>query len=173
MKRIVSSDLRSLDRRTRVIALAVAIFLAGLLATAASLDPSESGFGTHTQLGLSECFVRRNWGIRCPSCGMTTAWAHLMRGSIGDSVGASAGGFLLGVTALIALPWLLASSLLGRWCYLRPSSSLVFPFVAVLLLVLSLDWTRRTGWPLFLEPIIESIFLGKLPASDTFHFLFL
>jgi len=61
--------------------------LAGLLAWAASvalalwLVPAPSGLGTHEQLGLGPCAWHRIARLeRCPSCGLTTAFALWYRG---------------------------------------------------------------------------------------------
>ena len=51
-----------------------------LLAIAGSLRPDASGIGTHRQLGLPPCSLRMLAGMRCPACGMTTAWSHFARG---------------------------------------------------------------------------------------------
>ncbi|MFO7973837.1 MAG: DUF2752 domain-containing protein [Candidatus Hydrogenedentota bacterium] len=57
-----------------------ALLLAGLL-TCRFLEPSPDGQGTHAQLGLPPCLICSVTGWeRCPSCGMTTALAHLTRG---------------------------------------------------------------------------------------------
>src|SRR5690606_37804325 len=50
-----------------------------VLVTAASLTPSPEGTGTHTQLGLPSCGFLMFTGFPCPGCGMTTAFAHMMR----------------------------------------------------------------------------------------------
>jgi hypothetical protein len=53
---------------------------AAVIGTAVWLTPSEKGFGTHTQLGLSGCAMLTFTGWPCPMCGMTTTFslmAHL------------------------------------------------------------------------------------------------
>ena len=71
-----------------------------LLALAGSLQPDADGLGTHQQLGLPPCSMRLILGVRCPSCGMTTSWAHFMRGQWAESLAANPGGFLLALYSL-------------------------------------------------------------------------
>lgn len=141
------------SRRKRIVLAVLALVLLVLLATAATLTPYSQGYGTHEQLGMGECFVVQQWGVRCPSCGMTTAWARLLDGELLGAVAANAGGVILCITAIAAVPWLLASAAFGRWCYLRPTASLVLPAVAMLALVVVFDWMRHTGLALLLERI--------------------
>jgi len=52
-----------------------------VLVAAACLTPEPSGRGTHSQLGLPGCLVCRLLARpRCPSCGLTTGFAWMMRG---------------------------------------------------------------------------------------------
>lgn len=139
--------------RRRMVLVVLALALLALLVTAARLEPSSQGFGTHQQLGLGECFVVQQWGVRCPSCGMTTAWTRLLHGDLQGAVAANTGGVLLCVAAMAVVPWLLASAAFGRWCYLRPTASLVLPAVAVVALIVVFDWMRHTGLALLLERI--------------------
>ena len=134
-----------LSPRARWLLAGLATVLSALLATAAALEPTAAGIGTHRQLGLSECFVLRQWGIRCPTCGTTTAWARLLDLDLPGAIDANVGGTLLAVAALLAVPWSLATAAHGRWCYLRPTANLVLPAVAVLGLVILVDWLRHTG----------------------------
>ena len=71
-----------------------------LLAITMFLAPSKQGLGTHQQLGLPPCSMRVIFSIRCPACGMTTSWAHFVRGEWISSLQANPGGFLLAIYSL-------------------------------------------------------------------------
>lgn len=87
----------------RMAALAIAGALIVGLVLAAQLKPNENGLGTHQQLGLPPCTARVLFGIRCPSCGMTTSWAHLMNGDFLASGQANLGGLLLGIYSIVTI----------------------------------------------------------------------
>jgi hypothetical protein len=121
----------------------VALGLLALLATAGRLQPDVNGFGTHQQLGLPACTAVELFGFRCPSCGMTTSWAFLVRGDIPAALSANSGGTLLGITVIIVCPWLLGSAGVGRWIAVRPSSQKVVILAVVLVMVTIVDWIWR------------------------------
>ena len=54
---------------------ALAVLVIGLL-----LTPSPTGMGTHKALGLQPCQFLATSGLPCPTCGMTTSFAHFVRG---------------------------------------------------------------------------------------------
>ncbi len=127
-----------------------ALLLAGgmlvmLLGIAAWLRPSPLGLGTHQQLGLPPCTMRMVFHLRCPSCGMTTSWSHLMHGNVLGSLKANTGGALLGLTALVMGPWLAASGLRGRWLWGPPHELTVLGVAALVVVVTLADWCVRLG----------------------------
>jgi hypothetical protein len=64
--------------RHRVIAAVLFVLGGTLLGLAMYLSPSNAGLGTHQQLGLPACSMYLMSGRPCPSCGMTTAFSHMM-----------------------------------------------------------------------------------------------
>jgi hypothetical protein len=90
--------------------LVAAAGVAGLLGLAKSLEPDARGFGTHTQLGLQPCAFATLTGRLCPSCGMTTSCAWLMRGRIDRSWRANPAGCLLALFSVPFMAWLIVSA---------------------------------------------------------------
>lgn len=89
----------------RFAAALVAIGCLVLLGTASGMTPSEEGRGTHTQLGLPACSWPEATGAPCPSCGMTTSFAHAAEGDLVGSVLAQPFGALLAIATASAF-WL-------------------------------------------------------------------
>lgn len=130
----------------RFLVLSGAIGLAVLLGIARWLEPAERGFGTHQGLGLPQCSIIEWFGVRCPSCGMTTAWAHWVRGSFRRAFAANAGGSLLAMIAVFAVPWLSISGMIGRWWFVTPKDWAVIVVVGIFFTVTLTDWLLRVGW---------------------------
>jgi len=74
---------------------------------------------------------------------MTTSWAHLIRGEAAGAFRANVGGALLGIAALVAAPWLLASAIRGRWCVWEPASAPIAWAASAVLIVTLVDWLVR------------------------------
>jgi len=132
-----------LSRAQRAVLAALGAGLLALLAVAGRLEPDARGFGTHERLGLPPCTFQRLTGRRCPSCGMTTAWAHLVRGRIMAAFRDNAGGALLGLASLLVAPWLLISDWRGRWLGRPIGPRLVFAAVWLWVAVILIDWGVR------------------------------
>lgn len=120
--------------------------LAILLATAAWLTPSVNGMGTHQQLGLPPCTLVQLTGTRCPSCGMTTSWSHLMKGNVWGSLKANTAGCLLGLIALLLAPWMLSSAIIGRLTVAAPSDVVLITMTVLVVLVTLGDWLIRINF---------------------------
>ncbi|MBC7783141.1 MAG: DUF2752 domain-containing protein [Burkholderiales bacterium] len=86
---------------SRLLALAIALGALCVLLTAARLIPEAGGIGTHTQLGLAPCAFLDRTGIPCAGCGMTTSFAHFVRGQVFASFFAQPFGFVLAVCTAV------------------------------------------------------------------------
>jgi len=104
--------------------LLVAIGLIGLFVIAGRVSPYDDAgrpltFGTHMRLGMPPCEFYVMSGKPCPSCGMTTSFALLMRGDIGASLRANAVGTLLAGFFGAMVPWCLLVALRGRYLWVQ------------------------------------------------------
>lgn len=121
----------------------VGVGLIAALVIARCLTPDPRGFGTHQQLGLPGCTFAHFAGLPCPSCGMTTSWAHLTRGHWRLAAECNLGGLIAGLTAMIAGPWALVSGVRGRWLFGQPRLSLVLTLAIATYLAIVGQWLAR------------------------------
>lgn len=87
---------------------------ASVIVVALVVRPSGAGFGSHTQLGIAKCSWPTTWGIPCPTCGMTTAFAHTMRGQWGAAIRVQPMGWLLAVWVVGGMCFSATACLTGR-----------------------------------------------------------
>ncbi len=116
--------------RRRLIALAVILAAATVLGLAAYLEPSPTGLGTHTQLSMPTCGWIVTMDLPCPTCGMTTAFAHAANGNVFRSLATQPFGALLALGT--AMTFLVAG-------YVAITGSMIGSIVATL-------WSRRVAW---------------------------
>jgi hypothetical protein len=119
--------------------------LIAMLCVAVALQPEPRGRGTHQQLGLPPCTFVMLWNKPCPTCGMTTSWANLVRGRVPSALKANVAGTLLATIAIAAGPWLLWSALRGKTVGRLPSDGTLVVVALSLMTVTLLDW----GWRLW------------------------
>ena len=86
----------------RLLALMIGLACLTVMVTAARLNPSPTGIGTHTELGLDQCQFALRTGLPCPSCGMTTSFAWLARGNLLAAFYVQPMGALLGLLTILA-----------------------------------------------------------------------
>lgn len=127
-----------------------------LVAVAWSLKPDSSHMGTHRQLGLPPCGFVAMTGYPCPTCGMTTAFAHAVRGELGAALYAQPAGAVLALGAFLVIILSLLGAVTGRrpalnWYRIDPVRLVWF---AALFLVLSWGFKALAG-------VID----GNLPAG--------
>lgn len=105
---------RALIALRRTCWLAVLTGALGVLTTARMLTPSLEGRGTHVALGLSPCGFLAYTGLPCPTCGLTTAFAHLAHGSLRASLHAHPLGLPLFALTLLLVPAALHHAIRAR-----------------------------------------------------------
>ena len=134
-----------MPRRSLEYLLKIAVIIAclWLIKTAVSIVPDTRGYGTHEQLGLERCGYLKQHGHPCPSCGMTTSFAHTVRLQLWQGLKANPAGTLLCLLVMI-MPGILLHSLLTD----TPATRLLkhgpgrYWFV-VTLIVVGLSWAYK------------------------------
>lgn len=105
----------------RAILLGIALCLISGFLVALQVSPDPRGYGTHQQLGLPPCMFRLITGYPCAGCGMTTSFAHFVRGHFYEAAHANPAGVLLATVLTIIIPWCGLSAWSGRlWLVAEP-----------------------------------------------------
>jgi len=126
----------------------VAAACAASLIVARCLEPDRRGLGTHAQLTSCPCIFRVFTGIPCPTCGMTTSFAHMTRLEVKDAFVVQPFGALLCFCAAVLAPVGAVLALSGAGPRPRVPSEWILGPVLVLLIA---GWiykvlTTRGSW---------------------------
>lgn len=134
--------------RARAAAGGIFIGCAILLAVASQLEPDSAGLGSHQQLGLPPCSMLVIMGYPCPTCGMTTAFAHTVRGQLASAFLAQPAGFALAMATVAAASLALSTVLTGRvWAVNWYRVSPTWVVLGVVFLVVG-GWAYKLVWGL-------------------------
>lgn len=126
-----------------------------VFALAIYLDPYQADgrprqMATHQQLGLPPCTFWMVSGLPCPSCGMTTSFALLVRGDLVNSVRANVVGTLLACFGLVLLPWCVVSVVRRQTPFVhsleRTATYLIVGFLGLAILRWAI--VLAFGWPI-------------------------
>ncbi len=94
-------------------------------------------------MGLPRCAFYARFGMRCPSCGMTTAWACVVRGKIAAALRANAAGAVLAMVDAAGVAWLAVCGIRGRWWPLRPNPTWIVWLITMVFAGALGDWAIR------------------------------
>jgi hypothetical protein len=129
---------------------AIAACWLGVFVVAARLDPYKDGKvwleETHRQLFLPPCTFKDATGLPCPSCGMTSAFALLVRGDLWHSVQANFVGTTLALIGLAMIPWMLVSAVRGHWLFLRMIETFAVQLVVLFFVTMFVRWGILLVW---------------------------
>lgn len=115
-----------------------------ILITAATVTPDPAGTGTHRQLHLRSCGFYQRHGYPCPTCGMTTAFAHVVRGHIGGALAVQPAGTIAAALCIAATAAAAYAAFTGRrldrhLLYLY-ANRITIALIATLLLLVNWLW---------------------------------
>jgi hypothetical protein len=138
----------------RWVALVVFIGCTALLVVAAWLKPDPHGYGTHEQLGSAPCGMLILTGYPCPTCGMTTSFAHFVRLQWFQSFLVQPAGFILALTTAVFAILAVRTVIVGRWPRrFLPVISSYWIFLILLIVLLG-------GWGF---KLVYGLLTGTLP----------
>lgn len=95
---------------------------------------------SHQTLGLPACRFKELTDLPCPSCGMTTSFALLVRGDVANSLRANWVGSGLAVFCALMIPWCVLSSILGRYLWVHRIESAMALLVGVFTVLMLSRW---------------------------------
>jgi hypothetical protein len=130
-----------------------AIALCGLMIVARQVVPYDDDgnplrMGSHQSIGLPQCNFLVWFGKPCPSCGMTTSFAFLVRGDVWNSVRANFVGTGLALFCIFLIPWTIWTAIRGRLVLVQSIEVPLGISVGVFTVVLLVRWALvlLIGW---------------------------
>jgi hypothetical protein len=105
-----------------------------------NVDGSPMRTGSHQTLGLPNCRFKEMTGMPCPSCGMTTSFAFLVRGDLVNSVKANWVGTGLAVFCILFIPWSVVSTFRGKYLWIRNIEGVLGLLVGVFTVLMLARW---------------------------------
>ena len=143
-KRDRAAEAARTRRLVRAALITLAVALTGVFVAAFRIHPYDADgnprtSATHTQLGMPPCNFVTLTGKPCPSCGMTTSFALLVRGEVTASARANWVGSVICALWAVGLVWAAAGGLWGKMLFVPPGrGELVFTVLAGAVLTLML-----------------------------------
>ncbi|MDP6602086.1 MAG: DUF2752 domain-containing protein, partial [Phycisphaerales bacterium] len=95
-------------------ALLVAAGAIAVLLAAFWMRPAVEGVGTHRQIGLPSCGWIAAADVPCPTCGMTTAFSHTVRGELPSAFVAQPFGLILAFATIAIAVFAIIIAITGR-----------------------------------------------------------
>lgn len=116
-----------------------------VMITAAMLTPNPVGHGTHTQLGLPPCGFLVFTGYPCPGCGLTTAFAYMIRLDVHGAWNANPFGIALFLATAAFVPFAALGFVRG-WSVVAALDRVHAEKIAIVLAALSvITWVTRVA----------------------------
>jgi hypothetical protein len=95
---------------------------------------------SHQTIGLPPCRFKEWTGTGCPSCGMTTSFALLVRGDLVNSMRANWVGTSLAIFCAAVIPWAIISAFRGKYLWVQRVDAMLALSVGVLTVAMLLRW---------------------------------
>lgn len=92
------------QRRIRVTGALAVLGCAAVLALAVWVKPDPRGYGSHTQITPGPCVFHWFTGLPCPTCGMTTSFAYMVRLQVKEAALAQPFGVILFAVVIVLMP---------------------------------------------------------------------
>ena len=112
-------------------------------------DGTPLKMASHQSLGMPPCRFKEMADLPCPSCGMTTSFAHLVRGDLWNSLRANWVGTGLAVFCVFLIPWCLASAMRGRYLGIQRVEAALALLVGIFTVVMLARWGIVLLWTVF------------------------